>query len=84
MIEVQRPTNTKYIALIGTSAKPNDKPPVALCWSTGRLTNVPVEEKIARNTKIKPSADVNVSIALLEILAPSDAPARRPINIKNQ
>ena len=31
MIEVQRPTNTKYIALIGTSAKPNDKPPVALC-----------------------------------------------------
>ena len=84
MIEVQKPTNTRYIALIGTSAKPNDKPPVSPCWSTGKLTNVSVEEKIARNTKINPRADVKVSIALLEILAPSEAPARRPTNIRNQ
>lgn len=55
------------IALIGTSANPKERPPVALCWSTGRLTSEPVDEKMARNTKSKPNAEVKVSIALLEI-----------------
>ena len=36
MMEVHRPTSTRYIALIGTSANPKERPPVALCWSTGR------------------------------------------------
>lgn len=39
MMEVHRPTSTRYIALMGTSANPKERPPVALCWSTGRLTS---------------------------------------------
>ena len=84
MMEVHRPTSTRYIALIGTSANPKERPPVALCWSTGRLTSEPVDEKMARNTKSKPNAEVKVSIALLEIFAPNEAPARRPISMRNQ
>ena len=43
-----------------------------------------VDEKMARNTKSKPNAEVKVSIALLEIFAPNEAPARRPISMRNQ
>jgi hypothetical protein len=42
-----------------------------------------MDTEYVRITKIKPKPEVNVSIALLETLAPSEAPARRPTNIKN-
>src|SRR5690554_4825115 len=84
IIEVQRPTNTKNSALIGTSAKPNERAPSADLCNTGSSTRLVVDEKIAARTSTNPTIERELSIVLLDTLLPSDAPTKRPINIRNQ
>ena len=52
--------------------------------NTGILTFVVAGAKIAIKIKIIPTVAADDNIALLEILAPKEAPNRRPIIIKNQ
>ena len=80
--EVQRPTSTSNIALIGTFTNPNK--PSALFLNTGIFTIVSVEDKMAPNTNAMPIAETVVSIAFADTLAPTAAPTRRPMSIKNQ
>ncbi len=84
IIEVHNPTNTKNIAFIGTSAKPNVSIPVAVLCITGKSTIVEVGKNIAASTNIKPTKEATVNIVLLETLPPIEAPINLPTNISNQ
>ena len=48
------------------------------------LTVVDSGRKIASRISRMPSEETNVSMDLLENFAPSDAPVKRPISIRNQ
>ena len=65
---------------IGTSARPNEISDL----NTGMLTVVDSGRKIASRISRMPSEETNVSMDLLENFAPSDAPVKRPISIRNQ
>jgi hypothetical protein len=80
MMEVHKPQRAMNMIPTGTSTIPkeiSDK-------NTGILTLVVAGAKIAIKIKIIPTVAADDNIALLEILAPKEAPNRRPIIIKNQ
>src|SRR5690554_1515099 len=82
MIDVQKPTSTMNMALMGICTNPNDRPPSDV--NAGNVTSMLVGEKIAARINNNPTNEVVESMALLEILLPREAPINLPANMKSQ
>lgn len=83
MTEVQSPMRTRQKALMGTSAKPKERPEVE-DWKTGMEMGMEVGRKMARAVRMSAAAEAVVSIALGETLAAMAAPMKRPTSMRNQ
>ena len=78
--EVHRPQSTKNMMLIGTSTTPNEMS----LLNTGIETVVLIGARMAISTNASPNDATVASIFLLDTLAATEAPARRPTSIRNQ